>query len=143
MSHTDTTQLGLPLRQIMLSREEVDWCRSPITSNPDGGRRLAAEVIGLAIDDYNTLSDVGVIVHGAVPRKLVASVPKTGRKAKAKRLTNPVVDYLYIHEIHELIAFFTTNQLERWINYAGFDRPVENGACISAPFVREKLGITI
>ena len=110
-----------------VSPEEAVWCRCPVTSNPDAGQRLAAEVIICAVEEYRALSKIGQIVDGRVPPGCLTG-PNDGRIKK------PFMKYFLASDVMELIEFFHSSQLERWLDYAHFN--------VTGAAIRERLGIS-
>lgn len=105
----------------MPSPEEQDWYRNPICADPAGAvKRLVEEIFGEAVASYKMLDDHGVVNKG----RLVGG-----------RLATRVFIYCTEEEVSDLLDFFNSDKIERWLDLVHFDT-------ISATAIREKLGIT-
>lgn len=113
---------------ISITAEEREWHRNPITSDETAGLRLAAAVIINAIEEYRSLSGLGFIVDGRVPPECLMSL-------NDRRFRQPWMKYLYEWEVVELIDFFHSDKLQRWLDYAHFR--------VTAAVIRERLGIRL
>ncbi len=53
-----------------------------------------------------------------------------------RRFQRPWSKYFHEHDVKELIEFFTTGQLDRWIDYAGITG-------VSAAYIRNQLNLPV